>query len=139
MKYPILIILIFFSQCQNIFAQGTFNPKGKPFLEYTASIAGKTKGPITKEEILNAKSLLLDKDSLSTYHIISFKMTLACKGRVISEYDNQKNGELNLPMIEGIKNSEAGCKLFFEYIRVTDSSNLIDSMRPLRPLDFIIK
>jgi hypothetical protein len=139
MKYLILISFLLINNYYNIQAQTTSKDATNSMLKYNASVAGKSDGLITIEEILSAKQLLLDKDAEQSYRIISFKITIICKGRDPIEIENQKNGELNSKMIEGIKKTSSGCKLLFEYIKAIDNTNHLDAVKYVKPLSFTIK
>lgn len=101
------------------------------------SFAGKTEGLITKEEILGAKTLLIDKDASPVFSIKSFKMTLICKGWDILEFENM-TGELSLAMIENIEKAENECKLFFEYIRIENNKTHLIIEKLAQPLSFTL-
>jgi len=103
------------------------------------SFAGKTDGEISKAELLNAKSLVINKEDADAYHISSFKMTIICHNRDPIELENNKNGEFSTRMIEQLKNVEIGCKLFFEFIRITDNRDPYEPYKFSLPLNFVIK
>ncbi len=139
MKKTYLIALLIFISFNYSVAQETINPISNPFLEYNASIAGKTNGYITSDEIIQAKTLLLDSAIRNVYHIISYKMTFSGKGRNITEFENQKSGELTQAMLEELNKATSGCQIFFEFIKAADSTNSIESKRNIHPMKFTIK
>ena len=139
MKIFVFIIFFLVTQCLNVFCHSiSDDQKNLPF-EYKVIISDKIEGSITKEEIIKAKTLLLDKDAPSIYYIKSFKMTLVCKGSDILEFENSNSGELSPPMVESIKNAKAGCKLYFEFIRIENNKNHLVSEKFVPALSFVLK
>lgn len=110
--------------------------KTQKFLDGKVSVAGKTKGGITKEEFLNSKGLLLNDSLASIYHITSFKMTLVAKGSKLREFINKKDNMLLEKMHTAVKNASAGSKIYFEFIKCSNKNNSIYS---LYPLEFVLK
>lgn len=102
------------------------------------TIAGKTNGEITREELLDSKGLVIENKPEGVNGISSFRITIVEKGNVLgpADFNNPDNGELTDKMREAIKNVAAGSKIYFEYIKCT----LKDGARlSLHPLNFVLK
>jgi hypothetical protein len=135
----LLFVFVFISN-----AQDEKQPGRQPILlvssqeQLAASIAGKTNGEITREELLNSKGLLLENKPESVSGITSFRITMVEKGNVLGPMDlsNLDNGELTSKMREAIKSAPAGSKIYFEYIKCTNKDG---SIRSLSPLNFVLK
>jgi hypothetical protein len=124
----LLIIIVFaFSSIEVVPAQ---NPVVK--VESYCTLAGKTGGKITKEEIESAKSLVyVGNDSL--WKVTQFKFSVAGKDVAYKEF-NGRGGSLSDEMINYLKQVPAGAKIYIEFIRVGYG----DVARGVAPLSFVI-
>jgi hypothetical protein len=92
------------------------------------TVGGKTKGDITRAELLNSEGLSFRDTNC---HISGFRMTLVTTKGMQVEYTNEVDGRLTPAMLAGIKKETDLYKVFFEYIKCTDNSNSIRSQEPL--------
>jgi len=83
--------------------------------KYKVTIAGKFHGEITREELLNAGELKLNKE-LSEFHIISFEMVLGSGPDSLLFFTNKRNGELTDEMKGEISGTKKKYDLFFMQI-----------------------
>ena len=130
------IFLILTFATTNIFAQTYDKNKNDGFVDFKINIAGKTKGEITKDELLNSKGIVFDDSLTNIYRITTFRMALISKGSGEKDFSNIKNGELTNIMREVIGNASSGNKIYFEMIRCTNKNN---ETRMISPLSFVIK
>src|SRR5690348_14590418 len=85
------------------------------------TIAGKTKGFVTKDELLNAGSLELRQKFKPIYTIARFRMVIRPKEKGVSKvFENLQGAELSPEMADAIKAAGEGDKIFFERILCTD-------------------
>ncbi len=123
----LIIIAIAFISIEVVSAQ---NPV--PKAESYCTLAGKTSGKITKEEIESATSLVY-VGSDSTWIVTQFKLSVAGKDVAYKEF-NSRGGSLNDEMINYLKQVPAGAKFYIEYIRVGNGI----ATRQAAPLSFVI-
>ncbi len=123
-----------------LFLQSLYNFSQEKELNCIISIDGKTKGLISKQDLVKSKSLIIEKDLASAKHIISFKLTIICKDRnEVTEIDNNQNGALTPEMIKEINNTFTGCKLYFEYIKIADNKDASIPYYNACPLSFVVE
>ncbi len=114
-------------------AQSPKRSGNKKFPLEHVTIAGKVKGTLSKEELLNSEGLYF---SSAFYHIIGFKIILVTAKNSRIQYTNEANGQLTSAMREGIKNEMNLSKVSFENIKCADKNGFT---RPLAPLTFNLK
>jgi hypothetical protein len=131
MKNSILLILILIGG--SCLAQSKKKPANKkPVFEHV-TVAGKSAGALSKEELINAEGLYY---SNGYFHITGFKMTLVnAKGKK-AEYVNGANAKLTPVMRTGIKDEMNLKKVLFENIKCADKDNYV---KALPSMSFTIK
>jgi hypothetical protein len=97
-------------------------------LNNKASIAGKTGGEITKDELLKSKGV---ETSDSAHHISGYKLTIATTDAEPLEFPSGHSGKLTELMRDAIKKAPAGSKISFEYIYCSDKHNMPHIVNPL--------
>ena len=96
--------------------------------EIKASISGKSGGVISKDELLATETIaLLGNEEKVT----SFTMLIACRGKDPREISNKENNKLTKDIKDLIRDTNSGCKVYFENIKV--------GSRLTKALIFIIK
>ena len=95
--------------------------KSQDTLWVDVTFAGKTSGKISKEEVIKFDKLVLENKNDKTLRISHFLMTVVCKDKDISEYENKKDDYLTQEMMEAIRNCSIGCNILFEFIRITSA------------------
>lgn len=116
-------------------AQTTEDSTLNSFVSEKISISGIEKGEIEKTKLISSKGLEFLNKSYTAYKIAAYRLTLVLKGQGLLEFSNN-SGELTEDMKEAIKESPAGTKLFFEYIRCLDPEG---GNRPVLPTEFVLK
>jgi hypothetical protein len=91
-----------------------------------ASVDGKT-GSMTKEELMNAKGIVLSDTSLK---VTEFKFSIAGKGVNYQEFAT-RGSELNEQMKEALKDVQPGAKIYIEYIKYSDREGKINHAMPI--------
>jgi hypothetical protein len=89
------------------------------------TMAEKTRGTITKNELLTAGAIKLKK-LFRKYHVVEFDMTIVSKEKKLTTtYHNFSNGNLTAEMRAAIMNASDGDKIYFEYIRSRDEKGVV--------------
>ena len=141
MKIIITTILILFSVaafCQDTTNErkGTFKIK-KPendSLVIRATIAGKSRGEITKGELLAAPGIVAVVDYSASsvdirYEIASFEMSLIIRGIIVTK--SIKGSRLSTDIKQYISNAEKGTKIYFENIRAKGPEGDLIKLPPI--------
>lgn len=97
-------------------------------IHYQVTIANRSGGEITKNEILNAGKL--DLESTSGINLASFKMTVVYKNGPI-EFSNEMNGFLTDEMRKAIVDAYPGCNVFLEFIKARNENGAIVTLAPI--------
>jgi hypothetical protein len=95
------------------------------------TIAGKSGGDITKEELLNSHGL----EALGGHQISEYKMSIYKQGSWLYEFHIRGN-KLAANMKEAINGVKSGTSIYFEYI-ICNSEN--GSSHLTKPLSFVVK
>jgi len=119
------------TSCSALFSQTTKSSKSPIFLSDSASIGGKSSGEISKQAILDSKVVTLDSIASLSYRISEFKLALVSKGRDILEFNKSGDGKLTEEMLQAISDLPLGSKVYIEYIRAIDKSNITHPVRPI--------
>jgi hypothetical protein len=104
-------------------------------LNLTVTMAGKTKGDITKDELVKSTGLIL-KDSASKFHLRSFQLTLVTTEGNELKYYNLENGDLTEQMQVVINRTANIYKIYFESIKCADKN---DSTYTIPAIGFKLK
>jgi hypothetical protein len=107
-------------------APAAIAPAKKPI--HKASIAGKSNGNISRNELLNSKGV---ETSEPSHRITEYKMTIVGKDGEDMEFFNDKGGELTENMRAELKGADIGSKIAFEGIMCADSTNKTHKMNAL--------
>jgi hypothetical protein len=126
-KYMLYPLAVFRRSAIRIKAQLPAKKTTLPKPDVQASIAGKTGGVITREDLLSSNGLAINEKG---YTIIAFKMSIPSKGGD-SRFVGKKNGELNSLMRNAIKYAPPNAIVYFEYIKCVDKHENIHMAHPL--------
>jgi hypothetical protein len=102
-------------------------------LIHKASIAGKSNGNVSRNDLLTSKGILT---SAPDHHIVEFKMTILGRDGEDMEFYNDKDGTLTENMRAELKGAEPGSKVSFEGIMCADSTNKPHKMNSI---SFLLK
>jgi len=102
----------------------------------SAVVGSKNSGSITISELLDAGKVTLTDKYMNSFAVISFRLTIIQPGENPVELLNNTNGEFTPEMVQLLKKTNPGDKVYFEYIKckATDGSTL-----SLAAISFVIR
>ena len=104
---------------------------------FIARVGTMSSGTLDKDELLKyGKLSLIEEEAAAGYRINSFRLTRVRKSEVPVELNNDTDSIFTPEMIELIKNSISGDKLYFEYIKCKGPDGTV---RSLRAVSFVIE